>query len=163
MIGRTTKVFYIRWLTKLKILKISLNFRGKKTPTSQPKGANFFTKINHKFCKHSAKQNPKHQVLAHLWSGHVRRDMGKSARFEGQESLHIASSPTDYLFSATVYQMNTWRSVLCPIRVTDAQDVHFIVFLNMAVVMGVLSYRKPTSANYLYSLFPCHVSFYLIS
>jgi len=42
-------------LNNLKILKISLNIRGKKTPTSQPKGANFFTKINHKFCKRNAK------------------------------------------------------------------------------------------------------------
>jgi len=32
----------------------------------------------------------KHKDLAQLCSGHVRRDMGKSERAEGQESLHTA-------------------------------------------------------------------------
>jgi len=42
----------------------------------------------------------KHQVLSRL-NCHVRRDVGKSERVEGQESLHTAASPTGYLCSAT--------------------------------------------------------------
>jgi len=38
--GRTTKGLYFRWLINSKILKVSLNFRGRKTPTSQTKVAN---------------------------------------------------------------------------------------------------------------------------
>jgi len=43
--------FYCRQLTNLKYPEISLNFRGSKRPTTRMKLANFFTEINHKFCK----------------------------------------------------------------------------------------------------------------
>jgi hypothetical protein len=43
-----------------------------------------------------------YQVLAQLWSCHVSRDMDNSESAEGQEPLHIAGGPTDYLCSATV-------------------------------------------------------------
>jgi hypothetical protein len=33
-----------------------LNFRGRQTPTTQPKVTNFFTEIIHKFCKNNAEQ-----------------------------------------------------------------------------------------------------------
>ena len=39
----------------------------------------------------------KHRVLEHLCRGYVRRDIGKSERVEGQESLYTADGPTDYL------------------------------------------------------------------
>jgi len=51
------KGFYFRWLTILKFSEINLNFRGRKTPTTKLKVANFFIKLNHIFCKHNAKLN----------------------------------------------------------------------------------------------------------
>ena len=50
--------FFLLLADHFKILKISLNFHEKNTPTTQPKVANSFTKIKHKFCKHNAKQFP---------------------------------------------------------------------------------------------------------
>jgi hypothetical protein len=57
VIGRITKGFYFRRLNNLKFSKISLNFRGSKTPTTVPKFANLFTEINRTVCKHNAEQN----------------------------------------------------------------------------------------------------------
>ena len=65
------------------------------------KVVNFFTEINHKFCKHNARVS-KYRVTAQLWSGHVRSDLGKSERFEEQQSLYTVGGPAGYLCSATV-------------------------------------------------------------
>ena len=56
--GQSTRGFYFRLLTNSEFLKISLNFSGKKSLTTWPKVANFFTTINHKCCKDNAKQFP---------------------------------------------------------------------------------------------------------
>jgi hypothetical protein len=48
----------------------------------------------------------KHQVLAQLGRGHVRREMGKSERVEGQISLHTTSDTTGYLCLATLLSLN---------------------------------------------------------
>jgi hypothetical protein len=58
---------------------------------------NFFTEINCEVCKHNAKQD--FQISSPqtgLKFCHVRRDMGKSERVEGQECLHSADGPTGY-------------------------------------------------------------------
>ena len=71
------------------------DIRGKKSYWKPPPPQNVWTeflttfacniyhskkKINHTFCKHNTKQNSKKQVPTQLWSGHVRREMGKSER-----------------------------------------------------------------------------------
>jgi hypothetical protein len=55
--GWTMKWFFLLLADQFKILKISLNFHEKNTPTTQPKVANFFIEIKHNFCKHNAKQS----------------------------------------------------------------------------------------------------------
>jgi len=55
-----------------------------------PKVANFFTGINHIFCKHKAKQNFQTSSPRTAGSFHVRRDMAKRERVAGQESLNTA-------------------------------------------------------------------------
>jgi hypothetical protein len=44
----------------------------------------------------------KYQVVAQLGSCHVRRDMGKSERVGGQDSLHTTGGSSGFLRSATV-------------------------------------------------------------
>jgi len=44
-----------------------------------------------------------YRVLAQLWSCHVWRDVGKSERVEGQESLHTAGGSATYWYSANVH------------------------------------------------------------
>jgi len=46
----------------------------------------------------------KYRVFAQLWNGHVRSDIGKSERVEGQESLHTAGGPTGYWRATRVRQ-----------------------------------------------------------
>jgi len=43
----------------------------------------------------------KYRVLAQLGTCHIRRDIGKSERVEGQKSLYTAGGPTGYTCSAT--------------------------------------------------------------
>jgi len=95
VIGRTTG-FYFRQLTNLKFSDISFNFRGRKTPTTWVKVDNFFTEINHKFCKHNAEQNFQFRFLAQLWSCHVPKVMGKTEKADETESLQTAGGPTGY-------------------------------------------------------------------
>jgi hypothetical protein len=40
----------------------------------------------------------KYRVLAQLGICHIRRDMGKSERVEGQKSLYTAGSPIGYIY-----------------------------------------------------------------
>jgi hypothetical protein len=100
--GWTMKCFFFLLAHQFKILKISLNFHGKNMPTTYPKVANFFNEINHKFCKHNAK----HHVLAQVGRGHVRREMGKNERTEGQKSLHTTGGTTGYLCLAKLLTLN---------------------------------------------------------
>jgi len=74
----------------------------------------------------------KHQVLAQVGRGHVRREMGKSERVEGQKSLHTAGGTTGYLCLATLLTLNELcisaaRFVLHVVKIISS-DIYNLVY-----------------------------------
>jgi hypothetical protein len=96
VIGRTKKGFYFRWRTNSKILKISLNFRGGKSHNITESRSFLHRNKTTNFVNIMQSRISKHPVLAQLGSCLVLKDMGKSERAKGQESLHTAGGPSGY-------------------------------------------------------------------
>ena len=67
---------------------------GEKNPHNVTEGVYFFIDVNHQFCTHNALQNfyslSPHTTLHR----DVPRNMGKSERVEGQESIYTTVGPT---------------------------------------------------------------------
>jgi len=101
-VGQTMTVFYSLWLINLKILRNKLKIPWEENAHNIIEGPYFFIEINHKFCKHNAKENFQLSSPRTTLHYHVRRDVRKSERVEGQKSLHTAGGSTGYLCSATV-------------------------------------------------------------
>jgi hypothetical protein len=102
-IGLKTRVFSFCWMINLKILRNKLKFTWEEKTHNITESVYFFIEINHKLCKHNAQENfqiPSPRTTLHC---HVRGDMSKSERVEGQKSLHTAGGSTGYLCSATVW------------------------------------------------------------
>jgi hypothetical protein len=79
VIGRTTKEFYFCWPNNLIFSENKRKFPCGwiKRPQHNRSVANFSAEVNHKLCKHFAKQN--FQISSPLLC-HVLRDLGKSER-----------------------------------------------------------------------------------
>ena len=105
-VGRTTRVFYFLWLTNLKILRNKLKFPWEENTHNINEGAYFFIEINHKFCKHNNKENFQISSPLKILNCHVRKDVDKSGRVEGQKSLYTAGGSKGHLCSATVWPIS---------------------------------------------------------